>query len=325
MTARTIRGVAMTLATVIATASPGLAQELTFGRLAENALAFLYNTRKVEFAVCLYGQQTSQAVHVDRVGFTFLRSYSESSVTAEDCSPAGELLGMAHSHPNGDCRFSKADVVAFLDRQGHPFDFVMCAKNQVNWMNREEGEQMLRPARSDASVMEPQPPTTGAGAALSRLADAIVASLHITTGEAVAYLGSGGRLFAVPMAAATGSGTVTIVDVDEENLATVRQLANTANLRNISTRNVSAGGPPLGKPVQVVTLVDTWEHLRDAPQYFRALGAMLSANGRLGIIDLFAPFRTSPYADVQTPARVAGFTRVEHKRVGEAALLIFFK
>jgi proteasome lid subunit RPN8/RPN11 len=124
------------------------APQLRFSRLAENALAYLYNTRVVEFAVCLYGPVAGDVVTVERVGFTFISAYSETSVSAENCSAARDLLGMAHSHPDGDCRFSNADVAAFLARTDHPFDFVVCERNQVNWMNREEAMALRSEARS---------------------------------------------------------------------------------------------------------------------------------------------------------------------------------
>jgi proteasome lid subunit RPN8/RPN11 len=124
------------------------APQLRFSRLAENALAYLYYTRAVEFAVCLYGPVEGDVVTVERVEFTFISAYSESSVSAENCPAARDLLGMAHSHPDGDCRFSSADVAAFLARSGHPIDFVVCARNQVNWMNREEAGALRSSARS---------------------------------------------------------------------------------------------------------------------------------------------------------------------------------
>jgi proteasome lid subunit RPN8/RPN11 len=122
--------------------------QLRFTRLAENALAYLYNTRTVEFAVCLYGPANPEVVSVERVAFTFVSSYSSDSVTAEDCPADKDLLGMAHSHPDGDCRFSGADVAAFLARSDHPFDFVVCENNQINWIGREEAAALSPSART---------------------------------------------------------------------------------------------------------------------------------------------------------------------------------
>jgi proteasome lid subunit RPN8/RPN11 len=142
----------------VAHANSAAAQELRFGRVPENALAYLYKTRAVEFAVCLYGSIRPEAVTVERVAFTFISDYSATSVTAEQCPAERDLLGMAHSHPDGDCRFSTADVAAFLARADHPFDFVMCEDNQVNWMSREEAMALTGAPFPSAAPSAPAPP-----------------------------------------------------------------------------------------------------------------------------------------------------------------------
>ncbi len=127
-----LKPVLIALLTLLSTPAGGGPLQLSFARLPENVLTYLYNTRRVEFAVCLYRPVNPKAVSVERVAFTFVSSYSEASVTAEDCPADKGLLGMAHSHPDGDCRFSKGDVAAFLKRSNHPFDFVVCENNQIN-------------------------------------------------------------------------------------------------------------------------------------------------------------------------------------------------
>ncbi len=154
--------------------------------------------------------------------------------------------------------------------------------------------------------------------------DRVLEGLALSPGDRVADLGSGHGFFLPFLSAAVGpKGRVFAVDVDPDRVAGLEKRVSEEALGNVEIilgdfddSRLPEGG------VNLVLIVNTYHHIQDRPQYFRALSHKLTPGGRVaiiepnedlkGILGLFVDDdHASRSANIHTEMRKAGFRHVK--------------
>src|SRR5581483_850913 len=115
----------------------------------------------------------------------------------------------------------------------------------------------------------------------------LVKALDIRPGATVADLGAGTGYFSRYLAAAVGpDGTVLPVEPEPKLLEYLRDRAEREKTATVIPILGSADNPRLPpRAVDLVLIVDTFHHIDDRIQYFRALRRVLRPGGRVAIVD----------------------------------------
>ena len=113
----------------------------------------------------------------------------------------------------------------------------------------------------------------------------VIETLSIRPGQSVADVGAGTGYFSVRLAKAAAAPTVYAVDVERSMVDYVRERASKEGLKNITPVLAGAASANLPAPVDLVLIVDTYHHIPDRTEYFRALRKSMKPGGRLAIID----------------------------------------
>ena len=113
----------------------------------------------------------------------------------------------------------------------------------------------------------------------------VIDGLGLKSGMAVADIGAGTGYFSVRLARSSARPRVFAVDIEPEMVTYLTKRAADEKLHNIVPVLASASEPNLPSPVDVVLIVDTYHHIGDRVQYFRALQSKLKPGGRVAIID----------------------------------------
>ena len=114
----------------------------------------------------------------------------------------------------------------------------------------------------------------------------VVKNLHLQEGDVVADIGSGSGLFTIPMAARVKpGGKVYAVDIEQEFLSYVEELARRNNLDNIETVLADELDPRIPEPVDFVLFCDTLSYISDQSLYLQGVAHYLKPGARIAIID----------------------------------------
>ena len=114
----------------------------------------------------------------------------------------------------------------------------------------------------------------------------VVNNLDLRAGDIVADIGSGSGLFTLPMAERVGpGGRVYAVDIEQEFLTYVEELAKRSNLGNIETVLGDELDPNLPESVDFVLICDTLSYISDQPLYLQGLIRYLNPGARIAVID----------------------------------------
>lgn len=114
----------------------------------------------------------------------------------------------------------------------------------------------------------------------------VVRNLHLNEGDVVADIGSGSGLFTIPMAAKVRpGGRVYAVDIEQEFLSYVEELALRNGLGNIETVLADELDPRIPEPVDFVLLCYTLSYISDQSLYLQGLTHYLKPGSRIAIID----------------------------------------
>ena len=118
----------------------------------------------------------------------------------------------------------------------------------------------------------------------------VLEALALKTGDAVADIGSGGGYFTFRFADAVGrEGRVYAVDVDPDMIRYVAGEAQKRGLGQIQT--IPAAPDSAGLPansVDLVFLANTYHHIQNRAEYFRALAPSLRPRARIAIVEFKA-------------------------------------
>jgi SAM-dependent methyltransferase len=150
--------------------------------------------------------------------------------------------------------------------------------------------------------------------------DALVASLGIDPGSAVADLGTGSGYFLPQLDAAVGAGgRVVAQDIDEDLVAFVGERAEREGLVRVVTRLGEPDDPHLEPDsYDVILMVDVYHHVSQPAPFLAHVRRALKPDGRFFVFD-FAP-------GDHVPTEISGTAhRIEPARViadGEAAGLV---
>jgi len=120
-----------------------------------------------------------------------------------------------------------------------------------------------------------------------RAREALVATLALKPGMAVADIGAGTGLFVKYFADAVGpTGKVFAVDIAEPFLAQIKTRAADAGLSQVETLLGASAKTNLGpSSVDVAWVCDVYHHFEDPPTMLADIHAALRPNGRLAVVD----------------------------------------
>ena len=156
-----------------------------------------------------------------------------------------------------------------------------------------------------------------------QMPDRVIAALELTPAHSVADIGAGTGYFSMRLAKAVPKGVVYAVDIEPNMITHLTTRAAGEKVTNLTPVLGSATSPNLPKPVDLILVVDTYHHIGNRSEYFRALRSQLIAGGRIAIIDFRkdapdgppAHFRFTP-EQIQKEMGDAGYSPV-----GAAGLL----
>jgi SAM-dependent methyltransferase len=113
----------------------------------------------------------------------------------------------------------------------------------------------------------------------------LVAWLALAPDEVVVDLGTGTGYLVPHLARAVPRGRVIAVDVEPALLRFVEKRAASEKLANVATRLAELDDPKLAEPLDLVLLVDAYHHIGNRTAYFKRLSRLLSARGRVVVVD----------------------------------------
>lgn len=160
----------------------------------------------------------------------------------------------------------------------------------------------------------------------------VIQNMDLHPGEIVADIGSGSGLFTIPMAKEVlPGGRVYAVDIEENYLAYVRELALRNSLDDIRTILGDELDPKLPEKVDFVLFCDTLSYISDQPLYLQGLTRYLKAGARVAVIDRLGQWPPHLEAGKYTPEDLdgwmakAGLTREEVFRFHENAFFNIYR
>lgn len=117
--------------------------------------------------------------------------------------------------------------------------------------------------------------------------DELVVALALEPGMRVADLGAGTGYLTRRLSRAVGaSGSVLAAEVEPKLVAHLRERAEREGLANVTPVLASTDNPRLpAGVVDLVLILDTYHHIDDRVAYLRRLRPVLTARGRIAIID----------------------------------------
>ena len=114
----------------------------------------------------------------------------------------------------------------------------------------------------------------------------VVKNLHLKEGQIIADIGAGSGLFTIPLAEqVTKGGRVYAVDIEEEFLSYITELAQRNGLNNIETILADELDPRIPEPVDFVLMCDTLPYISDKELYLQGLSRYLKPGAGIAIID----------------------------------------
>ena len=164
-----------------------------------------------------------------------------------------------------------------------------------------------------------------------QMPDRVIAALALKPGGSVADIGAGTGYFSMRLAKAVPDGVVYAVDIEPNMVVHLKTRAAAEKLTNVTAVLASAASPNLPTPVDLILVVDTYHHIGDRPDYFRARRSRLTPGGRIAIIDFRKEAPEGPPAHFRfTPEQIrkemadAGYNvAAEHDFLPRQHFLVF--
>ena len=113
----------------------------------------------------------------------------------------------------------------------------------------------------------------------------VIEALKLPEDASVADIGAGTGYFSLRLAKVVPRGTVYAVDIEPKMLDYVRNRAKSAGLANVVPVLADSVSPKLPKAVDLALVVDTYHHIPNRVAYFKSLAKVLTAGGRVAIVD----------------------------------------
>jgi ubiquinone/menaquinone biosynthesis C-methylase UbiE len=113
----------------------------------------------------------------------------------------------------------------------------------------------------------------------------VIEALKLPEDASVADIGAGTGYFSLRLAKVVPRGTVYAVDIEPKMLEYVRSRAQTAGLANVVPVLADSVSSKLPKTVDLALVVDTYHHIPGRVAYFKGLAKVLTAAGRVAIVD----------------------------------------
>lgn len=118
-----------------------------------------------------------------------------------------------------------------------------------------------------------------------QMPDRVIQALALKPDASVADIGAGTGYFSMRLAKAVPNGAVYAVDIEPNMVTHLKTRAASEQLTNVTPVLASTTSPNLPKPVDLIVVVDTYHHIGNRSEYFRALRSRLTPAGRIAIID----------------------------------------
>lgn len=144
--------------------------------------------------------------------------------------------------------------------------------------------------------------------------DEVLKALALPPDALVADIGSATGYFPVRFARAVPKGQVWGVDIEE---SMVQYLAARAMKEGLGNLTAVLGAPDdarLPKPVDLITIVDTYHHIQERPAYFTRLAASLKPGGRLAVIDFRPGSKMGPKEKLASSVVEGELAQVGYKK-----------
>ncbi|DAC72065.1 MAG TPA: hypothetical protein DSN98_07115 [Thermoplasmata archaeon] len=118
-------------------------------------------------------------------------------------------------------------------------------------------------------------------------ADEILKTLNVQPGQTVADIGSGGGFFTFLFSHLVGDkGIVYAIDINEEFLEFINNQATEHGCTNVTTVLAKEQSFPIpSQPIDLIFVRNMYHHLHNRIQYFAKVKSLLSAYGRVAIIE----------------------------------------
>jgi len=160
----------------------------------------------------------------------------------------------------------------------------------------------------------------------------VVRNLPLDEGYTVADIGAGSGLFTIPLAERLKpEGLVYAVDIEEEFLTYVNELARRNGLTNIKTVLADELDPKIPEPVDFVLMCDTLPYIGDKELYLKGLTRYLKPGAGIAIIDRLGEWPPHLDQGKYTPADLdqwmtnAGLSREKAFRFHENAFFNIYR
>lgn len=123
----------LTLALILASCS----NEVTIIRSAEvkNSLLNIWDGRVNEQGLCITGRKQNDTLYLEKTFPMPTDSAGEFSLYGK-CPDKKEVLADAHTHTNGNCKYSAADSVRLYERKHLEIRYIVCGQGLIGELRR---------------------------------------------------------------------------------------------------------------------------------------------------------------------------------------------
>ncbi len=113
----------------------------------------------------------------------------------------------------------------------------------------------------------------------------VIQALGLNPNAVIADIGSGTGYFSVRLAHMVPKGRIYGVDIESDMVTYLAARAKRDGLKNLISVKGAPGDPLLSEKVDLILMVDTFQHIENRDRYFRRLHDSLRPGGRIAIID----------------------------------------
>jgi ubiquinone/menaquinone biosynthesis C-methylase UbiE len=146
----------------------------------------------------------------------------------------------------------------------------------------------------------------------------VIAALGLKADAVIADIGAGTGYFTMRLAHMRPDGRIYGVDTEPDMVKYLAERARREGLKNVTAVHAAPGDPRLPEKADLILMVDVFHHVGERERYFRQLQHVLTAGGRVVIIDFRKNSPVGPPVrariapqQVKAELEVAGFALVQ--------------